>query len=190
MVLFGQILISSGLITKDDLEAALEEQKRTPRLLGEILRERGLVSSGDLWRAWTKQLALKSPLLGELKAPLSVRRLAFGELAEHYRAVPISLSEDEITLLINSKGDLPIIDDLAVLFEVENITVATTSDDITEELRRSYPIAKLALCSRCRKKATEPSFRVMLNELNDPIFLCSECYKKVALETGIIVKDK
>lgn len=190
MVLFGHILVLSGLITKADLEIALKEQKKSSKLLGEILRERGLVSSAELWRAWTKQLTLKSPLLGELKAPTSVRRLAFGELAEHYNAVPISVSKNSVTLLINSKDDISIVDDLRILFEIENITVASTSPDVVDELLHSCQTIEIATCSRCNQKATSPSFRVALNEEGDPVFLCEVCYEKVANETGLIVDKK
>jgi hypothetical protein len=47
------LLVDGGLITADDLEKALAEQKRTGRRLGEIVVERGLIS----WPALTKALA-------------------------------------------------------------------------------------------------------------------------------------
>jgi hypothetical protein len=49
----GQLLVDGGLITADDLEKALAEQKRTGGRLGEIIVERGLIS----WPALTKALA-------------------------------------------------------------------------------------------------------------------------------------
>ena len=40
----GQLLVQRGLLTNDELEAALDEQERTSDLLGEILLRNGLLS--------------------------------------------------------------------------------------------------------------------------------------------------
>ncbi|MCX7702921.1 MAG: hypothetical protein N2234_02300 [Planctomycetota bacterium] len=185
MVLFGQILLASGLITEQDLQAALEEQKRSPRLLGEILRERGLLSRSDLWEAWTAQLTLKMPQLGGLKAPTAVRRLAFGDLSEHYAATPISVSPTEMVILLNSKDDIPILDDLNILYEIENITVAVTSEEISQEVRRNYPRVKLAMCTKCGGSVAAGTSRVMITEEKRVLFICETCYKKTSRDTGI-----
>jgi len=40
----GQLLVQRGLLTADELEAALDEQERTGGFLGEILMRHGLLS--------------------------------------------------------------------------------------------------------------------------------------------------
>jgi hypothetical protein len=45
------VLVEDGLLTEDQLDAALENQVRTRRLLGDILVELGYVSSGEVERA-------------------------------------------------------------------------------------------------------------------------------------------
>jgi hypothetical protein len=47
----GRVLVDDGLLTEDQLDAALENQVRTRRLLGDILVELGYVSSADVERA-------------------------------------------------------------------------------------------------------------------------------------------
>jgi hypothetical protein len=47
----GRLLVEDGLITEDQLDAALEQQIRTRRLLGEIVVELGYVSPDDVERA-------------------------------------------------------------------------------------------------------------------------------------------
>lgn len=51
----GEILAAEGLLTERELEAALREQRRSGRLLGQILVESGYVSSFTLARALTAQ---------------------------------------------------------------------------------------------------------------------------------------
>lgn len=55
----GQLLVQRGLLTQDELEAALDEQERTGGLLGEILMRNGLLS----------KLALASSLHEQSLAP-------------------------------------------------------------------------------------------------------------------------
>lgn len=47
----GEILLEAGLITKEQLELALKEQKRTGELLGSILYSLGFISLKDLYQA-------------------------------------------------------------------------------------------------------------------------------------------
>jgi hypothetical protein len=55
----GQLLVQRGLLTADELQAALDEQERTGGLLGEILMRHGLLS----------RLALASSLHEQSLAP-------------------------------------------------------------------------------------------------------------------------
>src|SRR3954451_5091270 len=51
----GEILASEGLLTRSELEEALGQQRRSGRLLGQILVHSGYVSSFALARALTAQ---------------------------------------------------------------------------------------------------------------------------------------
>src|ERR1041384_127961 len=55
--LFGQILINFNLVTKEQLEKAIELQRKTqpPRLLGEILVEQGVIDDRSLKSILTVQ---------------------------------------------------------------------------------------------------------------------------------------
>jgi len=51
----GELLVEKGLLTSPELEAALAEQKRSGRLIGEILVESGSLSAFSLARLLTEQ---------------------------------------------------------------------------------------------------------------------------------------
>ena len=55
----GQVLVKLRAITEKQLEAALEEQVRTGRLLGNILHDRGLVTRQTINKALSKQHGLE-----------------------------------------------------------------------------------------------------------------------------------
>jgi hypothetical protein len=56
----GEILVVDGLITRSQLDAALEVQRREGRLLGQVLHEMGLVAHSDLLTALAKQQGIPS----------------------------------------------------------------------------------------------------------------------------------
>src|SRR5215475_14710567 len=57
----GELLVEKGLVTKDELEAALAEQSESGRLLGAILVERGYVSGPALAVALAEQYGVELP---------------------------------------------------------------------------------------------------------------------------------
>ncbi|RKY14787.1 MAG: hypothetical protein DRP82_03225 [Planctomycetota bacterium] len=187
--LIGEILLEAGLVTQDDIKEALKEQRETGALLGEILRRRGLVTSQQVWKAWVTQLARKYQVLGKLEAPTAVRRLAFGDLAEHYRAVPLML-EDVTVILIKTLSDMPIIEDLDVFYEAQKLVVATTSPRLLAHLRKAYPRAHPALCCRCSRPICHPLDRITIGEDNKPIFICRDCYDKLSKISGVFRKEE
>ncbi|HLB03623.1 MAG TPA: hypothetical protein VJK66_01275, partial [Gaiellaceae bacterium] len=63
----GALLLRDGLLTTEQLEAALVEQEETGRRLGEILVERHLVPSKALARVLAEQHGLEFIELGEIE---------------------------------------------------------------------------------------------------------------------------
>ena len=60
----GQKLLKKGLISEDQLEIALTEQKKTKRLLGEILVSLGFVSESVMRDVLSQVLGIASVELG------------------------------------------------------------------------------------------------------------------------------
>ena len=55
----GQILIELGLITPEQLDAALAEHQKTPKALGRVLIDLGMIKEADLVRALAEQVGLE-----------------------------------------------------------------------------------------------------------------------------------
>ncbi len=56
----GEMLVIDGIITREQLEIALNEQKKTRELLGEILVRLNFVDSKTLQEYLAKQIAMLS----------------------------------------------------------------------------------------------------------------------------------
>jgi len=60
----GQLLVERGLLSQDELDAALDEQERTSGLLGEILLRNGLLSKLALMSSLHEQSLAQEPESG------------------------------------------------------------------------------------------------------------------------------
>src|SRR5947199_157889 len=103
----GQLLLNKGLIKPEDLERALEEQKRSnhQKLLGEVLVEMGFCSEDQitesLAQAYGVPYARVSPRIADPKVIASLPK----EFLEKHQVLPLFLVEGILTVAIPEPGD-------------------------------------------------------------------------------------
>ncbi len=91
----GVLLLRDGLVSKEDLESVLDEQRdeRRQRLsgsrLGDLLVERGLVTREQVAKTIAEQYELPFIELEDADVDLRVARLLSEDLARHFLALPI-----------------------------------------------------------------------------------------------------
>ena len=91
----GALLIRENLLSDEELEAALAQQRlSTSRRLGEILVERGVVAPATIARLVAEQYELPFVELDDLEIDLDVARLLPEDLAQAYQAVPIARTDE------------------------------------------------------------------------------------------------
>ncbi|MBW1974506.1 MAG: type IV-A pilus assembly ATPase PilB [Deltaproteobacteria bacterium] len=111
----GQILVKGGYISKQQLQDALNEQRRTRERLGAILIKQGLITEQDLAIALARQLKL--PLVNPLRLNISqeVRELILQESAEKYMTVPFGLNGNVLHVATSDPTNRLAADDLRFL---------------------------------------------------------------------------
>ena len=65
----GDLLISAGLITEEQLEEGLRLQKGSGKRLGTVLQENGIISESDLIEALQMQLGIEFIDLSKVNIP-------------------------------------------------------------------------------------------------------------------------
>ena len=108
----GQQLLKKGLISIDQLDIALTEQKKNGRLLGEVLVGLGFVSESVMRDALSQVLGIASVDLASVVPDKNALDMIEKEIAERYTIVPVSFDESEQSLSIAMKNasDLMILD--------------------------------------------------------------------------------
>lgn len=98
----GEILLEKGLITKDQLNKALEHQRLTKKALGEVLVELGYVTWEELTEALAEQynmLVLKDP---PRVVPVEVLNSLPRALLEELRIIPIDKRDGRLILVTDT----------------------------------------------------------------------------------------
>ena len=106
----GDILVMAGLITGEQLEWALEEQKQSQRRLGEILTDAGWLTEDDISEARALQLDISHIQLGDTAIDPVVLRMVPENVARSCRVVPVSVVDGRIAVAMANPLDVESID--------------------------------------------------------------------------------
>ena len=108
--MLGHYLLAAGVVQEAELQAAVEEQRRTRERIGDVLVRRGLAPE-HVARALAAQLRLPyadAPLRPESAA----LRLVAGNVARRLRVLPLRCTERELAVAMAEPLDLNALDDL------------------------------------------------------------------------------
>ncbi len=132
----GQILVQGGLITKEQLQEALNEQRKTREKLGTILIKRGIITENDLVITLAKQLKL--PMVDPLKLNIreDVLEMVLLETAEKYLAIPFGLSGNVLHVATADPANRLAADDLRFLTQKTIRFHVATESAVREVLER------------------------------------------------------
>jgi len=138
----GRQLLDKGLISIDQLDIALTEQKKNGRLLGEILVILGFVSESVMRDVISQVLGIASVDLDRVVPDKRALDLIEKEIAERYTIVPVSFDEDHQRLSIAMKNatDLMIFDRVHALVgrKIELVPLVAGESEIKKAVDRFY----------------------------------------------------
>ncbi|PKL52372.1 MAG: type IV-A pilus assembly ATPase PilB [Nitrospira bacterium HGW-Nitrospira-1] len=139
-VKLGQLLIKSGVISEEQLKAALTIQKKEGGRLGTNLVKLGFVTEEALVDCLSKQYRVPAINLSEYKVDSSILKLIPADMARKYRILPVARVGAVLTIaMANPSNVFAIIDD--VKFRTGyNVEVAVSSESaIINAISSYYP---------------------------------------------------
>ncbi len=134
----GELMLERGLITGDDLDAALQRQRQTGRRMGETLVEMGALSSFDLAQLLAEHLGVPFVDLRTHPADLMLAALVPDEVARRYGALPLARWDGQIVIAMANPEDVFALDDLRVLTGQPILTVMADPEQLREAIGRAY----------------------------------------------------
>jgi type IV pilus assembly protein PilB len=145
----GDLLVSSGLLSPEQLDAALAAQRdytgRRPRL-GHVVVEKGFVTEQQLARSLADQLGLDLVDLSRLTLELGVARMLPRQVAERLSIVVIGRTGPTgqgVEVAVADPTNVVALDDVRLYTGATTLTVAvSTETQIREQLARVWAVGE------------------------------------------------
>ena len=136
----GDIMVAKGLITKEQLRIAIEEQQRTGELLGQILLKMKFVTEKKMLDVLAEQQGIPFVNLKEMEIDKKAVKSVPAKFVWHYKVMPISLENDVLTVAMVDPFDTWAMDDLETHLGYKIDKVRSTASDIAEMIKKYYGV--------------------------------------------------
>jgi type IV pilus assembly protein PilB len=135
-VRIGEVLVEEGILTEQQLQRALAEQKATGRMLGEMLVEQGVIQPQVLVQALARRLGYQGCHLRHGLIDPALLKLIGEEEATRLKAIPLFKVRDTLTVAMAEPQSLPAIDRLRQLTNCKIRAVLALENNITEYIKK------------------------------------------------------
>jgi len=137
----GVILLKGGHLTQEQLELALEEQRKSPqRHLGGILVDSGFVSEDVVAQALASQCRVEFIRLTWQNVDAMAANLVTQRLVQLHGCIPIRASGDQLVLAMSNPLDLIAIEDIERASGRVVEPVVATASDVAAAIARVYGV--------------------------------------------------
>jgi len=136
----GELLLEHGLLTAEQLDTALAEQRRQRRPLGQVLLAQGMVDEKAL--AGVLSLHFNVPQIDFSRARIEKDALALipESYAREHTILPIRLEKDELEVATTDPGDLALFAELKVLTRKRIKPVLGVKSQIDLAITQAYKL--------------------------------------------------
>ncbi len=140
----GELLVAFGVITKEQLDKALSEQKKIGGRLGQVLKELGFVSEETMIEFLGKQLNIPHVDLDTAILDKEAISLIPESLARRHKAIPVSKNGKTLILAMSDPLDIFAIDDIAGISGYGVSPVVSTERSVLKAIDKYYWIQESA----------------------------------------------
>ncbi|MBI4436821.1 MAG: Flp pilus assembly complex ATPase component TadA [Candidatus Omnitrophica bacterium] len=136
----GELLLRQGIISRENLEQALREQKAVGGFIGQLLVRLGMATEEQILPILSKQLEIPYVFVKELEIPSAVIEKVPAKFASHYKLLPIAFEGNVLNLVVTDPFDVQMLDDLRILLGCEVKPVLGGERDISDAIRKYYGV--------------------------------------------------
>jgi len=138
----GDILVESGMITKDELMTALQDQKETGARLGDQLVQMEAVTEQQMIEVLEFQLGIPHINLYKQKIDQKIIGIIDEELARRYQLIPVERLGDRLTVAMSDPLDYFALDDLRLSTGFQIQPAIAKREEISLAINRYYGMQK------------------------------------------------
>jgi len=134
----GELLVNAGLITKEQLEEAMDAQAKDGGRIGNALIKLGFVKEDDITQFLSKQYGVPAINLAKLHVDNAIIKLVPSEVAKKYHVLPVNRQGATLTLAMVDPTNVFAIDDIKFMtgYNVEPVVASELA--IEESIAQYY----------------------------------------------------
>jgi type IV pilus assembly protein PilB len=138
----GDLMLEVGMVTQEQLDRAIEQQKKTGDKLGSTLIKLGYVSEDDIIQVLEFQLGIPHVKLEKYNLDKAAYSSIPESIARRYGLIPIKKENGILTVAMSDPLNVFAIDDLKIYSGLEIQPVIVSHNDVIKAIDRYYSTEK------------------------------------------------
>lgn len=134
----GDVLISAGLITEEQLMQGLEAQKGSGKRLGQVLQDLGMITELEMIEALQMQLGVEFIDLNKITIPTELAQIVPQNIAKQYQVVPVRIIRDELYLAMSDPLNFYAIEEVRRVVKRKVVPMIAMSSAIERAIQVLY----------------------------------------------------
>ncbi|MDH4349653.1 MAG: type II secretion system protein GspE, partial [Gemmatimonadota bacterium] len=137
-VRLGDLLVREGLITRDQLDQGLIEQKNTGMRLGYCLVKLGFVQELEITKALARQYKMPAVDLSRFEVDEKIIKLVPTEVAVRHMVLPLKREGRTLTVAVSDPTNHAVVDDLKFITRYDIFPVIAGEYTLRAAIERYY----------------------------------------------------
>lgn len=164
----GDLLFETGMITGEQLEWGIKEQKRTGKRIGEIFVEKGIVTEENILGALEFQLGIPHMNLEQYTIDYNIASRVPESIARRYTVIAVGIDDNKLKVAMKDPLNMFALDDLKLSTKMEIIPILASEKGIINVINQTYTSAQTkSIVSQVEKKLQEESQKQITLEVPD-----------------------
>jgi type IV pilus assembly protein PilB len=138
----GELLVAERMITRDQLEQALREQKNNGTRLGYNLVKLGFIQETELTKMLARQYKMPAVDLSKFELDPRIAKLVPGDLAIRHQVLPLKRDGRTLTVALADPTNLGVLDDLKFITRYDIFPVLAGEYTLRMVIERHYGTAE------------------------------------------------
>jgi type IV pilus assembly protein PilB len=134
----GDLLLREGLVTQDQLNKALQEQRHNGTRVGYNLVKLGYVKETDLTRMLARQHKMPAVDLSKFQVDARVAKLIPGELALKHSVLPLKRDGRTLTVAMSDPASMSVLDDIKFITRLDIFPVIAGEFTLRNAIEKFY----------------------------------------------------
>ena len=164
----GDLLLREGLITQDQLNKALQEQRNNGTRVGYNLVKLGYVKETDLTRMLARQHKMPAVDLTKFQVDPRIAKLIPGELAIKHSVLPLKRDGRTLTVAMSDPATMSVLDDIKFITRLDIFPVIAGEFTLRNAIEKFYSSGEAQMENLLADIADQDDIEILESEAEDP----------------------